>query len=79
MRHREILTHYQYVVKKMPIIKKIFFLYFSSEYYKPEVMLSQKRTVVIQRMLLDVHGIYWPKQKGDLSPLPNVAAMDDWS
>jgi hypothetical protein len=76
----EILTHYQYVARKMPIIRKIFFLYFCREYYKPEAMLSQNpRTVVIQRTLLDLQGINWPKQKGDFSPLPNVAAMDDWS
>jgi hypothetical protein len=78
MRCREILTHYQYIAKKMPIITKIFFLYFSEEYYKPEVMSSQNpQTVLIQCTLLDLHGINCPKQKSDLSPLPNVAAMDD--
>jgi len=35
--------------------------------------------VVTQRTLLDFRGINWPKQKGDLSPPPNVAARDDWS
>jgi hypothetical protein len=64
----------------MPIITKIFLLYFCKGYYKPEVMLSQNpQTVVIQCTLLDLHGINWPEQKDDLSPPPNVAATDDWS
>lgn len=80
MRRKDILTHYQCVVKKMPIITKIFFLYFCKEYYKPEVILSQNpQTVVSQRTLLDIRGINWPKQKGDLSPSSNVTATDEWS
>jgi len=41
MRYKVILTHIQCVVKKMPIITKIFLLYFCKEYYKLELRLSQ--------------------------------------
>lgn len=43
-------------------------------------MLSQNpQTVISQRTLLDLHGINWPKQNGDLAPPTHVTATDEWS
>jgi len=43
-------------------------------------MLGQNsQTVINQRTLLDLRGINWPKQNGDLAPTIHVRATDEWS